>query len=63
MNEIFCKLRAPTAILALHGALHQLRRMEVYRSFTTKQNVVLFATDVAARGLGMLISYFSKIYF
>lgn len=48
-----CKLRPPTALLALHGSMHQLKRLDVYRSFANKQNVVLFATDVAARGLGM----------
>lgn len=49
--EILCKLRPPTALLALHGSMHQLKRMDVYRAFSSKQNVVLFATDLAARGL------------
>lgn len=49
--ETLCKLRPPTALLALHGSMHQLKRMDVYRSFSSKQNVVLFATDLAARGL------------
>jgi ATP-dependent RNA helicase DDX10/DBP4 len=39
-------------MLALHGKLHQLKRMDVYHTFCRKQHAVLFATDIAARGLG-----------
>lgn len=49
--EIFCKLRPGTSILALYGTLHQDRRMAIYNEFCRKSNVVLFATDVASRGL------------
>ena len=38
-------------MLCLHGAMKQLKRMEVYDSFCRKENAVLFATDIAARGL------------
>lgn len=37
--------------MALYGTLHQLRRMEIYESFCRKTSAVLFATDLAARGL------------
>lgn len=37
--------------MALYGTLHQLRRMDIYEAFCKKQSAVLFATDIAARGL------------
>lgn len=49
--EIFCKLRPGTSVIALYGTLHQDRRMAIYTEFCRKSNVVLFATDVASRGL------------
>ena len=53
--EVFCKMKPGVSLLALYGSLHQMKRMAVYDSFCQKQHVVLFATDIAARGLG---SYF-----
>ncbi|CAG2067430.1 unnamed protein product, partial [Timema podura] len=50
--DMFCRLRPGTTLLALYGSLHQLRRMAIYESFCRKSNAVLFATDIAARGLG-----------
>ncbi|XP_076278110.1 putative ATP-dependent RNA helicase DDX10 [Lasioglossum baleicum] len=49
--EVFCRLRPGISLLALYGTLHQLRRMEIYEAFCKKQFAVLFATDIAARGL------------
>ncbi|XP_053980562.1 probable ATP-dependent RNA helicase DDX10 isoform X1 [Hylaeus volcanicus] len=49
--EIFCRLRPGLSLLALYGTLHQLRRMEIYETFCRKEFAVLFATDIAARGL------------
>ncbi|KAK9297577.1 hypothetical protein QLX08_008794 [Tetragonisca angustula] len=49
--EVFCRLRPGISLLALYGTLHQLRRMEIYNTFCRKQFAVLFATDIAARGL------------
>ncbi|XP_076754683.1 putative ATP-dependent RNA helicase DDX10 [Xylocopa sonorina] len=49
--EVFCRLRPGISLLALYGTLHQLRRMEIYETFCKKQFAVLFATDIAARGL------------
>lgn len=50
--EVLCRLRPGISLLALYGTLHQLRRMEIYETFCKKQSAVLFATDIAARGLG-----------
>ena len=49
--EIFRRLRPGTTVLCLHGAMKQLKRMEVYDSFCRKEYAVLFATDIASRGL------------
>ncbi|KAK9881936.1 hypothetical protein WA026_018130 [Henosepilachna vigintioctopunctata] len=49
--EIFSKLRPGISLSALYGTLHQMRRMEIYESFVRKSSAVLFATDLAARGL------------
>ncbi|CAG9815287.1 unnamed protein product [Phaedon cochleariae] len=51
MYEIFCKLRPGTSLMALYGTLHQLRRMDIYENFCRKHSAILFATDLAARGL------------
>lgn len=51
MYEVFCRLRPGISLLALYGTLHQLRRMDIYETFCKKQSAVLFATDIAARGL------------
>ncbi|XP_024114465.1 probable ATP-dependent RNA helicase DDX10 [Oryzias melastigma] len=47
----FCRLRPGMPVLALHGRQQQVKRVEVYNDFVRKQNAVLFATDIAARGL------------
>lgn len=44
-------MRPGVSLLALYGTLHQLRRMDVYEAFCKKTSAVLFATDIAARGL------------
>lgn len=49
--RVFCRLRPGMPILALHGKQQQMKRVEVYNDFLKKQNAVLFATDIAARGL------------
>ena len=54
-------LKCNMTLLALHGKLHQLRRMAIYDEFCqTETAVVLIATDVAARGLGkpFFLKYF-----
>ncbi|XP_075274602.1 putative ATP-dependent RNA helicase DDX10 [Opisthocomus hoazin] len=49
--RVFCKLQPGLPVLALHGKQHQMKRMEVYTCFVRKKAAVLFATDLAARGL------------
>ncbi|XP_073518536.1 probable ATP-dependent RNA helicase DDX10 [Phyllobates terribilis] len=51
LYRAFCRLRPGTSILALHGKQQQMKRMEVYNDFVRKESAVLFATDIAARGL------------
>lgn len=51
MYEIFSKLRPGISVLALYGTLHQDRRMMIYDEFCRRSKVVLFATDIASRGL------------
>ncbi|XP_032296374.1 probable ATP-dependent RNA helicase DDX10 [Drosophila virilis] len=51
LYEIFCKLRPGVGLLALYGSLHQDRRIAIYEDFLRKSHVVMFATDVASRGL------------
>lgn len=49
--EIFSRLRPGVSLLALYGTLHQDRRMAIYDEFCKRSKVVLFATDIASRGL------------
>ncbi|KAK6486030.1 putative ATP-dependent RNA helicase DDX10 [Huso huso] len=49
--RVFCRLRPGIPVLALHGKQQQMKRMEVYNDFIRKKAAVLFATDIAARGL------------
>ncbi|XP_051233757.1 probable ATP-dependent RNA helicase DDX10 [Dicentrarchus labrax] len=49
--RILCRLRPGIPVLALHGKQQQMKRVEVYNDFLRKQNAVLLATDIAARGL------------
>ncbi|XP_054934779.1 probable ATP-dependent RNA helicase DDX10 isoform X2 [Physeter macrocephalus] len=51
LYRVFCRLRPGISVLALHGRQQQMRRMEVYNEFVRKRDAVLFATDLAARGL------------
>eukprot|EP01096_Ripella_sp_DP13-Kostka_P013652 TRINITY_DN5966_c0_g1_i1.p1 TRINITY_DN5966_c0_g1~~TRINITY_DN5966_c0_g1_i1.p1 ORF type:complete len:604 (-),score=277.91 TRINITY_DN5966_c0_g1_i1:128-1939(-) len=52
MYETFSLLRVGTPLLEIHGKMKQMKRMAVYVSFCEKKDgVVLFATDIAARGL------------
>eukprot|EP00980_Cylindrotheca_fusiformis_P008221 scaffold1736_cov127-Cylindrotheca_fusiformis.AAC.35 len=49
--DLFCRLRPGLSILAIHGKLSQPKRLQVYDKFSTTPHCVLFATDVASRGL------------
>jgi len=50
-QEMFHRLKPGMSVMALYGSLHQLRRMAIYDQFCAKDAAVLFATDIAARGL------------
>ena len=49
--ETFCKLHPGVPLLHLHGKQKQHKRLEIFQKFTTSKVGVLFATDIAARGL------------
>lgn len=49
--ELFCALQPGVPVMALHGKLAQERRTKIYFDFLQRPHAVLFATDVAARGL------------
>jgi ATP-dependent RNA helicase DDX10/DBP4 len=49
--EAFCKLRPGVPLLHIHGKQKQFKRMEIYSRFVASDAAILFATDVAARGL------------
>lgn len=49
--EIFRRIRPGIPLMAVHGKLKQAKRMAVYYEFLKKPAALLFATDLAARGL------------
>ncbi|XP_034943347.1 probable ATP-dependent RNA helicase DDX10 [Chelonus insularis] len=50
--EVFCKLYPNASrLMALYGTIPQWRRVKIYEKFHHKQIAVLFATDIASRGL------------
>ncbi|KAG5219616.1 ATP-dependent RNA helicase [Salix suchowensis] len=49
--ETFCKLHPGVPLLHLHGKQKQTTRLSMYTKFTSTSHAVLFATDIAARGL------------
>ncbi|KAI0558420.1 RNA helicase [Gracilaria domingensis] len=49
--ETFCKLRPGMSLLHIHGNMKQLKRTDMYDLFCRTKSAVLFATDVASRGL------------
>ena len=49
--DLFCSLQPGIPLLALHGKLKQEKRTKVYFDYLQRPHAVLFATDVAARGL------------
>lgn len=51
LNDLFCRMKPGISINALHGGLHQLKRMDIYNKFRDVRHCCLLATDVAARGL------------
>jgi ATP-dependent RNA helicase DDX10/DBP4 len=51
VHSVFCKLQPGIPLCALHGKYKQGKRVEIYYEFLNKPAAVLFATDIAARGL------------
>lgn len=49
--ETFCKMHPGMPLLNLHGKQKQSARLTMYQKFTSMSHAVLFATDIAARGL------------
>ncbi|KAF8323898.1 DEAD-domain-containing protein [Clavulina sp. PMI_390] len=49
--ETFCKLHPGMPLLNLHGKQKQTKRLDIYQRYTSMKAAVLFATDIAARGL------------
>ncbi|ETO14413.1 hypothetical protein RFI_22954, partial [Reticulomyxa filosa] len=51
-RRVFNKLRPFSSLLALHSEMKQFKRMAMYQKFKiAKHRTVLFATEIAARGL------------
>lgn len=51
VHEAFRQLRPGITVRTIHGRVKQKRRLTVYDEFCKAKNMVLFATDIAARGL------------
>lgn len=51
IDAAFRRLRPGIPLMCLHGQVKQRRRMHIYSDFVNKPAAVLFATDIAARGL------------
>ncbi|GAA98398.1 hypothetical protein E5Q_05084 [Mixia osmundae IAM 14324] len=51
VHETFRHMRPGVPLLHLHGRQKQAKRLEIYDRFTSSKHTVMFATDVAARGL------------
>jgi len=52
VHEVFRRLRPGVTVLAMHSKMKYMKRLAMFESFVRKQYAVLFATDIAARGLG-----------
>jgi len=51
LYEVFRKIRPGVPLLGLYGKQKQMKRVGIYNRFCNSQHAVLFATDIAARGL------------
>ena len=49
--DMFCQMRPGVPLLLIHGKQSQKKRIHMYNAFNKGAAAVLFATDVAARGL------------
>lgn len=51
VHEMFRRMRPGLPLSMLHGRMKQRARMACFQAFNQAKHTVLFATDVAARGL------------
>ncbi|KAN0062521.1 ATP-dependent RNA helicase dbp4 [Thecaphora frezii] len=51
VHETFCKLRPGTSLMCLHGKQKQAKRLQIFSEYARTKHAILFATDIAARGL------------
>lgn len=51
LYEMFRRTRPGVPLLALYGKQKQQKRVAIFKDFSKKDAAVLFATDIAARGL------------
>ena len=51
VHEVFRRLRPGIPLTCLHGRMKQMQRMVTFYKYCEAQHALLFATDVAARGL------------
>jgi ATP-dependent RNA helicase DDX10/DBP4 len=49
--EMYRRMQPGISLMALHGKMNQMKRMDIYYKFLESPDAVLFATDIAARGL------------
>ena len=49
--RLFSKMQPGISIMCLHGRMKQMKRLAVYNDFVDREEAVLLATDIAARGL------------
>ena len=54
VHEIFRRMRPGVPLACIHGRMKQARREHVFYQFCNARETVLFATDVASRGLDFL---------
>ena len=51
VTEVMRGLQPGTSVMGIHGKSKQKKRTHIYFDFLSKPSAVLFATDVASRGL------------
>ncbi len=51
VHEAFRRLRPGIPLSCLHGRMKQMQRMVTFYKYNETKDALLFATDVAARGL------------
>lgn len=61
MHDLFTQMRPFFSVMQLRGNMLQSKRFKIYEKFSqTPRGAVLFATNVAERGLGMYSMFLSE---